>query len=283
MDRRVDIDVGGGCTPIKVLHVSDSHVSVPGDDDEKFSPFCKRMHNAYTQYDRLGAFLAAMDLAREEAVDLIALTGDQVNYPGSRAVDRLVDALKSTGRPWVFTAGNHDWHYEGMPGSSVSLRERWRAELAPLYAGLDTHCASVTCGDVRFVMVDNSNFQVDARQLAFFRTEVQSGVPITLLVHIPLTNPTLRAFREGRPVCGDPEWGEATDTNWETERRERWPATGNLASTEAFVSEVRSAPDLVAVMCGHIHTSRIDAFENRANQYVVEPGFAGGYRLFTFS
>jgi hypothetical protein len=76
-----DIDV------VSVIQVSDSLVSMPGDDTEAFAPFCGRMQGAYSAYDRLGYFVSLMDLAVERDVDLIALTGDQVNYPGSCAIE----------------------------------------------------------------------------------------------------------------------------------------------------------------------------------------------------
>ena len=152
---------------VRVLHISDSHVSVPGDDDEAHIPYCRRMHNAYTDFDRLGAFLNLMGLALASDVDLIALTGDQVNYPGPGAVKRLVEELERTGKPWVFTAGNHDWHYEGLEGSSRDLRHRWRQELGPFYAGHDPHASSIEVDGVQFLMIDNSTYQVDDAQLAF--------------------------------------------------------------------------------------------------------------------
>lgn len=268
---------------VRVLHVSDSHVSVSGDDEPEVAPFCGRMHAAYSEYDRLGNFLAVMDVAVKQDVDLIVLSGDQVNYPGKRAVARLADALAATGKPWVYTAGNHDWHYEGMPGSSADLRERWRQELTPFYAGADPHASAVDVRGVRFVMIDNSTYQVDDGQLSFFKEQTDTDLPVVLVAHIPLSVPLLRDSRKGKPLSGDPAWGLETDRNWETERRERWPAAGNLPSTEAFLECVAAAPQLVAVLCGHIHEARVDLVSATANQYVVAPGYAGGCRVLEFS
>jgi 3',5'-cyclic AMP phosphodiesterase CpdA len=268
---------------VRVLHISDSHVSVEGDDTEEVVQFCARMHGAYSSYDRLGSFMSLMDLAIEKDVDLIALGGDQVNYPGPRAVERLTQELKRTRIPWVFTAGNHDWHYEGMPGSSTDLRQRWRQELAPFYAGNDPHASSVEVNGLRFVLIDNSTFQIDDHQLTFFRDSVSDGTPVVLMVHIPLSVPTLRNDRPGKPLCGDPEWGEHTDNGWETERREKWSAAGNLPSTERFLAAAELTPNLVAVLCGHIHQARVDRVSDSASQYVVAPGFDRGCRLIEFT
>ena len=129
------ISVEGLGQPLKVLHVTDSHISGDGETEAPFDDYSARMHDAYSQYDRKGAFQRAMDLAVAERVDLIALTGDQVNYPSTSSVEFVRSQIERTGIPHLYTSGNHDWHYEGMPGSLDALRAVWRAErLKPLYA-----------------------------------------------------------------------------------------------------------------------------------------------------
>ncbi len=278
-----EVHVDGAQTDLRVMHLTDCHVSVPGDEGGAYAAFSRRMHNAYTDYDRLGAFENLMTVAVDHAVDLIALTGDAVNYPGPEGINLLTRMLEDTGAPWVFTAGNHDWHYEGMPGSSRDLRERWRRELASLYSGHDPHCAAVTINGLRFVLIDNSTYQIDERQLAFYETQTADGNPTVLLVHIPLSVEALRVARPGEPLCGDPCWGADTDGNWEIERRDRWSASGNDVCTEAFLSRVTATRNLLGILCGHIHQARIDPVNDRANQYVTAPGFTGGCRLIQFS
>ena len=104
---------------LKVLHVTDSHISGDGETEAPFDDYSARMHDAYSQYDRKGAFRRAMDLAVAERVDLIALTGDQVNYPSISSVAFVRREIERIGIPHLYTSGNHDWHYEGMPGRAV--------------------------------------------------------------------------------------------------------------------------------------------------------------------
>ncbi|MDA3925741.1 MAG: hypothetical protein PF904_13665 [Kiritimatiellae bacterium] len=59
--------------------------------------------------------------------------------------------------------------------------------------------------------IDNSTYEILPEQLTFFQKQVDSGVPLVLMMHIPMYAP-------GRPIgfgCGHPEWGAKTDRNWE--------------------------------------------------------------------
>ena len=266
---------------LKVLHVTDSHISGDGETEAPFDNYSARMHDAYSQYDRKGAFQRAMDLAVAERVDLIALTGDQVNYPSTSSVEFVRREIERTGIPHLYTSGNHDWHYEGMPGSLDALRAVWRAErLKPLYADSESlSFAALNLKGVRFIAIENGTSQVDEAQLDFFEAQILEGLPTVLLVHIPLCVPGLLGQTDGSPMCGDPTWGAETDRNFVIERRERWPTTGNRPSTMAFVEAVRRAENLVGVLCGHIHQHSEDALNENAVQYVTKPGFDEGYRL----
>lgn len=221
--------------PVTILHITDSHISTDVDEGD-FADNASRMYNAFIERDTLSSFEQQLSIAVEKDVDLIALGGDQVNYPSARMVDTLVERLEATGKPWIYTAGNHDWHYEGLPNHGPVLREQWRGPLTPLYAGRSPHASSIEMNGLRIIAIDNSTFQVGEDQLAFFIDHTSDDNPVLLLVHIPLSVGDLR--QREKPVCGDPRWGWETDTNFETERRDRWPVAGNLPSTEAFVQRV---------------------------------------------
>ena len=262
----------------RILHITDSHISIDVDEGDH-ADNASRMFNAFKDRDTLTCFERQLTVAVDEDVDLIALGGDQVNYPSAATVSSLVERLEATGKPWIYTAGNHDWHYEGLPNHGSVLREQWRGPLTPLYAGRSPHASSIEMNGLRIIAIDNSTFQVDEDQLAFLIDHTSDDNPILLLVHIPLSVGDLR--QRERPVCGDLRWGWETDTNFETERRDRWSEAGNLPSTEAFVQRVTEASSLVAILCGHIHEERVDAINERANQYVTAPGFQGVCRWVT--
>lgn len=74
------------------------------------------------------------------------------------------------GVPWLYTAGNHYWHFEGDEGSDAEQRARWiEKRLLPLCKGEDPMAYAKKVGGVRFLMIDNSTYNVDGRQLEFRR------------------------------------------------------------------------------------------------------------------
>ena len=209
----------------------------------------------------------------ETEVDLLALVGDIFSFPSEAAVEWAQARLTEAGVPYLYTAGNHDWHYEGMEGPLETLRRTWIEErLLPFYQGNDPLFAAYEVKGIRFLAVDNSTYEILPEQLEAFRAEVASGRPLILLMHIPLYAP-------GRSTgfgCGHPEWGFETDRGFELERRERWPESGHTETTLAFHREVFAAENLLAIFAGHIHRPSLDVVDG-IPQFVTDANATGAY------
>ena len=80
------------------------------------------------------AFEEAITYAKESKADIITLLGDIFSFPSELAIEWVLSKLKAIDIPYIYIAGNHDWHYEGMSGELVSLRDKWiKKRLLPLY------------------------------------------------------------------------------------------------------------------------------------------------------
>ncbi len=268
--------------PLKVMIVADTHLFTDDERGVPYQEFSARMAGAYneTRHFQTGeptnpeqSFAKAVERADKNQVDLLALVGDIVSFPSEAAIEWVGTQLAKTTVPYLYIAGNHDWHYEGMPGSLESLRATWTEKrLKPLYQGENPLMTSQEIGGVRFLAVDNSNYEILPEQLEFFRAEVNSGQPLVLLVHIPLYAP-------GRPVgfgCGHPEWGAKTDRNPNTERRPRWPEAGHTATTFAFHREVFASPNVLGIFAGHIHRPSLDVVGG-IPQFVTDANATGAF------
>ena len=285
-DEQTTILVPGLASPFQVLHITDTHISYDNENDEEYLQYSQRMRDAYAsgRLDRTGrsvtpleSFEILLKTAQEKKVDLILLTGDIINYPSETAVRAVLERLEATGIPFLYTAGNHDWHYEGMEGSADFLRETWiERRLKPLYCGADPMCNATSFHGINMVCIDDSTYRISERQLEFYRKQKSGSEPLVLLMHIPLYMPTL-------PVgsCGHPEWGEATDHGYLVERRERWPAKGCGKATLDFVQEVFSTPNLVGIFTGHYHRSQTIVSGNGV-QYITSAAVQGCSRLIRF-
>ena len=71
----------------------------------------------------------------------------------AESVAHVKQCLDDTAIPYLYISGNHDWHAEGLSGSSDALREEWRSKaLLPLYGGRDPACWAENVGGVRFMV-----------------------------------------------------------------------------------------------------------------------------------
>ncbi|CAE8721999.1 unnamed protein product, partial [Polarella glacialis] len=268
--RGFETDTADGL--LKVFHITDAHISLQNDDP----PQTTRMYSAFVQTtDRAShsqttssaEFVKLLQKACAEKVDLIALGGDILNFPSERTVAWISEQLRGPGCgiPFLYTAGNHDWHVEGKEGDQSYDEQRepqLTSTLWPLFeqsaatlgrAGLFGH---VHMKGVEILFIDNSNHQVSAEQLDFARERLnqESQSPVVLLLHMPLALPGVSL--PPKESCGHASWGAAGDENWQLEGRPRWPQ-GNEASTGEFLQLVRAqaspAGRLVSILSGHVH------------------------------
>jgi 3',5'-cyclic AMP phosphodiesterase CpdA len=272
----------------KVMVIADTHLFTDDERGEPYREYSERMARAYnrTSHFQTGeptnpeeSFERSLAIARESEADLVALLGDIFSFPSEAAVEWARRRLEEAGLPYIYVAGNHDWHYEGMPGTLEELRATWiEKRLLPLYRGDNPLMAVREVKGVRFVAIDDSYYEILPEQLEFFRRQVATGEPLILLMHIPLYAP-------GRSVgygCGHPDWRAETDRNWQLERRPRWPEEGHTETTMAFHREVFTAPNLLGVLAGHIHRQSLDVM-NGVPQFVADANATGAYLSVEFA
>ncbi|MDR0338549.1 MAG: metallophosphoesterase [Planctomycetaceae bacterium] len=260
---------------LSFLQISDSHISCDNESDTEYLSYSKRMGGGTVTQNRIDFFDDLLKKAKEEKVDFIALTGDIINYPSATAVQTVFDILKRSEIPFLYTAGNHDWHYEGMEGTEEELRQEWiEKRLKPLYQGTNPMCSSTLFKEINVVCIDNSTYQISEQQLEFYKEQRSKPEPIVLLMHIPLYMFSLGIFS-----CGHPDWSEKTDPYYKIERRLPWSKDGCTKTTKQFVQEVWTTPQLLSVFTGHTHRARTISSRNGGIQHIAAPALNGQYRL----
>ncbi len=263
--------------PFNVLFLSDTHFTIEDERGREFYDYSKRMGGGAVIPENYGksngreqALLVSLEKAKKEDVKLVILGGDILNFPSLASVDSLKLMLVSSGLNWVYVAGNHDWHYEGEPGSSFSQREKWTASnLNDLYQGHNPMFHAQTIQGVNFVTIDNSAFEITEEQLQFFQEQVGKGLPIVLSMHIPVYLP-------GHNIdygCGHPDWNSKNDGYYKIERREPWSENGFTETTYQFRNLVLNSPEVIGIYAGHTHEEAID-FVNGKLQYVAAANYA---------
>jgi len=283
-DDSAVIRLEGLTRPVRMLHLTDTHLRFYDErDGERFQgcvEYTKRIEEYHrergTEPDPEKPFRQSMALAATQDLDLLALTGDIIHFPSPASVEFVIEQITQLGVPAIYTSGNHDVHYTDEP-VNAEIRLTRLAALQPLHNG-DPDCNARDIGGIRFVSVDNSVPQLSRKQVDFVKAQLQQGQPTVLLFHWPLSLPTLRdaviEMLGSPPMMGDPDWS--------TQSRVAWQVSEDTPETLEFVEAVTTAPNVVAVFCGHVHFAHADAFNTRAVQYVGAPGFEGGRRLVEF-
>lgn len=265
-----------------IFVIADTHLWMSDGREDPFRQYSQRMASAYhtTKHFRTGAetnpeeaFRATVALAKKRGADAVALLGDIVSYPSERAVEFVQEVMRQEGMPYYYTSGNHDWHYEGMEGTSQDLRKKWRSErLLPLFQGHNPVAYGVEIKGVRLLFLDTSNYQIEKEQLDFIRKEARGKKPFILFQHIPLYAPS-RSVGYG---IGHPEWGAASDRGYKIERRMQWPAEGHGDTDYDFYETLVGAPNLMATFAGHVHVFGTDIIKGKPH-FTVGPNFTGAY------
>jgi len=286
-DVSATISVEGLAKPVRLLHVTDTHMGLVDERDPEHIATCRgsadRFLHRHENLDAEGkpippedAFSHMMTTAQSQELDLIALTGDIIDFPAHASVDGILARVKIAGVPALYTAGNHDWMFptDSKTSNRTELRAtRWSA-LARLYEAEPAY-EMQDIGGVRILAVDDSTYQINESQLEFTRAALAVGLPTVILMHIPLSIPTLRdptLEKLGHPIL-------VADPNWDLQDRGRFGMGEDSSTTLEFVRLVARTENLVAILCGHLHFPHSGAFSPRAIQYVGPPGYAGQSRF----
>jgi DNA repair exonuclease SbcCD nuclease subunit len=195
-DQSATILIPGATNHLKFMHITDSHISLSVTQEAGMMKYAEKMHNAYTgtrphfSLDVSKTTFQYLDdvlqRAKNEHVELLLLTGDIVNFPSPASVAYVCDRLKQTGIPWLYIAGNHDWHYQGLRGTSESLRKTWiEKSLLPFYQGRNPLFYSAVIKGINFVGIDNSAGKVSKEQTEFLKEQLARPEPIILFSHRP--------------------------------------------------------------------------------------------------
>ena len=259
----------GASRPFRVLHVSDTHLSLVDRIDGQPSP--RNAEERAKCFPRAEEGLnAALAYARERG-ETIVHTGDLIDYvnDGNLAVAGKMADLAPGG---VFAAGNHE--YCKMVGDGKVEDEAYKAEsrarVQSAYPGNLLFASRVVNG-VNFVSIDDAHDDVTQDQVEAFAKEVKKGLPIILLMHVPFPTPHIV---------------EATRKYWAWNKKFRneppKPITFGKRGQE-FIKYLKSEPLLKGILAGHMHITVEERFSPTAVQYLVAGNFAFAGREVLFT
>ncbi|MCR5783987.1 MAG: metallophosphoesterase [Clostridia bacterium] len=259
--------------PIKILHVTDSHLAFCDERNDE-----RKMALARTRGDndeREKYFYEQLAYGKENC-DLIVHTGDLIDFTSQANFEFARKVLAE--EKVFFTAGNHEFSqyvgeaYEDRAYKMNSFREMMPGLGAPLFFN------SRIVGGVNFVAIDDSYHQFEPWQIARLEKEIAKGLPVILCLHVPLFEEKLYEYHVSRSgegtscyLAGCPEELLPYDEWRAIEIRPR-------GVTAEAVEFIRSRDSIKAILAGHIHFSFVSETAPGRPQFVTDVGCRGNAR-----
>lgn len=279
--RRITISAGA-TKPFGALHISDTHLTrVDERDNERKKSLSAARQRVFPWAEHY--FDAAIRYARER--DLMLLhTGDLIDFVSDANLDFV--AMQLGVGSWFASAGNHEYsQYVGEAKEDEVYKAQSFDKVQRAYPN-NLKVASQVINGINFVALDDVYYNVTAEQHELMRREVEKGLPIVLLCHVPFYTPKhcadvlkgnngLAGYVTGAPL----EITRTYQTNPSLPADEQWRNRSvqqrSDEPTLEFIAWLKQQPLLKAILCGHCHHFYEERFSPTAIQYVVGAGYNG--------
>ena len=263
--------------PVKVLHVTDSHV--PLCDERDGEPMQSIAARRASMLDEILENLNEQIAYAEENCDLLVHTGDLFDFITESNIEFAREILKN--EKILYIAGNHEY----CTGRRTHEDNVYRMNSYQIHGlarlGVNMFFTSRVVGGVNFVGIDDAFHTVEAWQLKRLRMEVEKGLPVILFMHAPLFEQKL--FERSVEYWQD---GSAYLMGCDEEHLMTYPEYLAVSqrpneATEQFVEYVNREKRIKAVLAGHVHFNFESALPGGTMQYVTGRGCQGAAREIT--
>ncbi|MBQ9813917.1 MAG: metallophosphoesterase [Thermoguttaceae bacterium] len=268
----------GATRPFAAVHVSDTHVTFA--DEREVERKLQLAESRAKYFSRSEAFHnASVEYAKEKEA-LLLHTGDFIDFLSDKNLEYVKEAFDAFS-PCFCSSGNHEFsHYLGEAREDEQYKMNSFERVQKYYPNDLKFCSFVYNG-VNFVAFDDVYYYVDDDLIDRFKVEIDKGLPIVTLCHVPLYTPQLTKFmledqkEKVAWVLGAPD--EVVDSYPEGRRESQ----RSNETTTKFLEWLKEQKLVKALLAGHLHVNHVGPFSETAMQYVVGGNFKGD--LFEFS
>ncbi len=268
--------------PVRILHVTDSHICRTNDADAAFDPelpgHARDRGNAFGGEEQVeDYYLQSLAYAKRENIPLIH-TGDLYDFMSEANLTYMKETLATVDS--VYAAGNHDFcHFVGRAIEDYPYKWENLRRVQP-YVKQNLYFDSRIIGGLNFVTLDDGYYLFSRGQEECLRAEAAKGYPIVLCMHVPLYTPCLAEKILEKNVC-------AYVTGAPREMYTRYPNDRRLqqnpdCATLEMIDYILTEPMIKAVIAGHVHLNFEEPLANGIPQLCTHAGYAGYAREITF-
>lgn len=261
--------------PLKILHVTDSHISLCDErDNERKMELAKRLGSPEKE-----KYLQDHLAYGRENCDLIVHTGDLFDFTSQANFDFARKILADD--KIFFIAGNHEFSqyvgeaYEDYAYKMNSFREMMPGLGVPLFFN------SRVVGGVNFVAIDDSYHQFEPWQLTRLKKEIEKGLPVILCMHVPIFEKSLYDYHCERTGIGSSCYLAGCDEDHLPYDEWRAIEIRPRGITMEMVDYIRSQPLIKAVLAGHVHFGFVSEIAPGMPQFVTDGGYSDHARELT--
>ena len=253
--------------PVRLLHVTDSHLGLVNDrDDARKHALAKR----FSSSDR-DRYLDKQLAYAKANCDLLVHTGDLMDFISCANVERAREFVADG--DVFFIAGNHDYsQYVGEAWEDRAYRMNSYMQIGGL--GVPMFFNARVVGGVNVVGIDNSYYLFEDWQLWRLKKEAEKGLPIVLAFHDPLFEQSLYDYHmSGDAKCAYLVGCDEAHLLPYSEFRAVQQRPD--APTLRMIDYIKSEPLIKAVLTGHLHFSFESDLTPTLPQFVTGGGYDG--------
>lgn len=272
--KKIKLNIGIQ-SPLKLLHISDTHLSYA---DSRSDERKQRLAMARSQLFENGThactmhLLDSMDYAAKNC-DLLVHTGDLIDFVSYRNVDIVKSIMGDL--DYLFVTGNHE--FSKYVGEAVEDEAYKQDSLALVQQAFKNNIrfSSKVVGGVNLIGIDNSYYHFNQEHIDLFKVEALKGLPIILFLHNPFY--TKELFDECMRVRGSTNASimGCPDELIAGYTKDRFIQQHATDDDMAMIDYFKSLDLIKAVFVGHLHFFHESQWSDTARQYVVGGNFFG--------
>ena len=261
--------------PVKLLHVTDTHIGLADErDDERKRALAKRLSTS----EKEQYLNEQIDYAKEHC-DLLVHTGDLMDFVSHPNVEKAREIVAD--EHFFFIAGNHDYsQYVGEAWEDEAYRMNSYMQMG-YGLGVPMFFNARTVGGVNVVGIDNSYYRFADWQIWRLQKEAEKGLPIVLAFHDPL-------FEQSLYDCHMAEHGSECTYLVGCDEEHLLPYSEFRAvqqrpdePTLRMIDYIKSEPCIKAILTGHLHFNFESDVAEGLPQFVTGGGYDGWARELT--
>lgn len=253
--------------PLKILHVTDSHL---GFVDEYDNPRKHELANRLFSPDKEKYLYEHIAYAKENC-DVLVHTGDLFDFVSHANTVKAREILSDD--HIFFIAGNHEYsQYVGEAWEDDAYR--MNSYMAMGYGlGVPMFFNSRTVGGVNIVGIDNSYYRFEEWQIWRLKREAEKGLPVILAFHDPLFEQSLydhhMTLHPAAPTylvgCDEEHLLPYSEFRAVQQRPDE--------PTLKMIEYIKNEPAIKAILTGHLHFNFVSEIREGLPQFVTGGGY----------